>query len=282
MPSMKSIKRRITSVNSTKKIMKAMNMVAASKLQKAKSQLDSARRLFNETKRVMDNLKNYEEAVENIFVKPWRGKNTVYIVITSDRGLCGGFNVNVAEKALSHMRERKNEKIIAIGLKGRDYFQRNGKVILHSYAGMSETAFYEDAERIGEIVESLYKSGEANEVYLAYTQFESVLACVPRLERILPVSSSAAAANKADEMKYDPDLNFFLNYAVPMYLNAFIYAAFSESLVCEHATRMVSMDSSVNNASDIIDRLTHMYNRRYQASITQEISEIVGGINILT
>ena len=283
MPSMKSIKRRTKSVSATKKIMKAMNMVSASKLQKATIQLNATRPLFNEASRIIGNLKYCANTVENIFVKPPQAKqaeNTAYIVITSDRGLCGSFNKNVAEKALSHMEKGKNEHVIAIGLKGRDYFRRRGKNILHSYAGILETAFYEDAVRIGGVLASLYTSGVVEEAYLAYTQFESTFAYVPRLVKILPISIEPGAVNKDNEMKYEQDVNYFLDHAIPMYLSAFIYAALAETLACEQAARMMSMDSAVKNASDIIDKLTRTYNRRRQAYITQEISEIVRGANI--
>ena len=282
MPSLKSIRRRIKSVNATKKSMKAMSMVSASKLQKAKIQLNAARPLFSEASRIIDNLKNCGEPAENIFVKPRQVKNTAYIVITSDRGLCGSFNTNVAEKALSHMKKGKNEHVIALGLKGRDYFRRRGKNILHSYAGISETAFYEDAVRIGRILASLYTSGEVDEAYLAYTQFESTLTHVPRLVKILPINIEPSAVKKSEEMKYERGVNYFLGHAIPMYLSAFIYAALAESLACEHAARMMSMDSAVKNASDIVDRLMQTYNRIRQAYITQEISEIVSGTNIST
>ena len=282
MPSMKSIKRRIKSVNATKKIMKAMNMVSASKLQKARIQLNAARPFLSEASRVIDNLKNCNERLESIFVKQRQVNNTAYVVITSDRGLCGSFNTNVAEKAHSHMKEGKNEHVIALGLKGRDYLRRRGKNVLRSYAGISETAFYEDAVSIASILASLYTSGEVDEAYLAYTHFESTLTYVPRLVKILPLSIEREAVKKVDEMKYERDVNYFLDHAIPMYLSALIYAALAESLACEQAARMMSMDSAVKNASDIIDKLTRTYNRRRQAYITQEISEIVSGANIST
>ena len=282
MPSEKTIKRRLTSVKTTKKIIKAMNMVAASKLQKDKARLEAARPFFTEVMKVMDGLKNREDTADNLFLKPRAVKNIVYLIITSDRGLCGGYNVNLAEKALAHMNENegKNKKIIAMGLKGYSFFKRHGFDILRRYDNAMETAFYEDAERIGRFITRLYASGGADEVYAAYTEFESALTHHPRIERILPVSRDFKTENTTGDMKYESDPSVFMDHVIPVYLNAFIYNALLESSACEQAARMLSMDAAANNASDILDKLTRVYNRSRQSAITQEISEVAGGTNI--
>ncbi|MCL2767706.1 MAG: F0F1 ATP synthase subunit gamma, partial [Synergistaceae bacterium] len=169
MPSMKIIKRRIVSVRNTQQIMKAMDLVATSKLQKAQIRLNAIRPLYNETKRVMGGIKDFDGQSNNIFLRTREVKNTAYIIITSDRGLCGGYNVNVSKAALAHMLEDKREKMITVGLKGWEYFSRRRKNILQRYVGVSETALYADAERIGNLLASLYKSGEVDEAYVVYT-----------------------------------------------------------------------------------------------------------------
>jgi len=281
MPSRKDIKRRILSVTTTRQVMKAMDMVAVSKLQKSKAQLEFSEPITNETKRIIDSLKNSEEARENIYIKPRKVKNTAYVVITGDRGLCGSYNTNIAETALSHMKKIKNEKIIAIGLRGRDFFKYHKKNVLHEYSLLSEAAFYEDVHNVGNMLVSLYTSGEIDEVYVAYTKFSSVLSHLPQVFKILPIGSEAEDDYKYNSMKYDGGINSFLDYAVPMYLNAFLYSALVESSTCEQAARVVNMDSAVSSASDIIENLTLTYNRKRQNLITQEISEIVNAVNAL-
>lgn len=283
MQSMKLIKRRISSVKSTKKIMRAMDLVATSKLQKAKARMNDALPLINETKRVIDKLKSLETTADNVFVKQREIKNTAYVVITSDRGLCGGYNVNISHKALLDMDDgQKSEKIFAVGLRGWEYFKRRGKNIVKKYAGVSETALYEDAEAIGNVLAPLYISGEIDEIYVAYTKFESMISHLPCVEKVFPVAAGEGEADTAAAMEYDPDADTFLTHVAPMYLNVFIYGAMVHSVACEQAARMVSMDAASNNATDIIEDLSRMYNRIRQGAITQEINEIVSGANVHT
>jgi F-type H+-transporting ATPase subunit gamma len=279
MPSMKAIKRRITSVHSTQQIMKAMDLVAAAKLQKAKERLDFVRPLYSNIKTVMDGIHSSADELSNIYLEKRDVKNIAYVVITSDRGLCGGYNINVAKETLAFIngRAEKKEKIITIGSKGLEYLRRRGKNILEKYNSMSEAAPYEDAERIGSLLVSMYTAGEVDEVYVAYTHFESILSHVPSIVRILPVGAGSDEPGDNDLMAYEPDIETFMSYAIPMYLNTFIYGAMVESAVCEHASRMTSMDSATRNAEEIIDDLTLMFNRKRQGQITQEITEIVSG-----
>jgi F-type H+-transporting ATPase subunit gamma len=286
---MKLIKRRIESVSSTQQIMKAMNLVATSKLQKAKSRLDTLRPMFTETKRMISSIELGESTRENIFVMKRDGKNAAYIIITSDRGLCGGYNTNVSKEALAHISEcnknGKNEKIVTVGGKGWDYFRRRGKSIVNRFKGVGESASFAEAEQVGRwVLEKFSSKDEAEaiqEVYIAYTHFESMLTHVPKVEKILPLSGGEGFANAAKPMSYEPNVAEFLDNAIPMYVNVFIYGAMMESAACEQAARMMSMDSAANNAEDIIDDLTLAYNRKRQGIITQEINEIVSGANAL-
>ena len=284
MPSMKAIKRRIASVGNTNQIMKAMNLVAASRLQKDKEYLKAVRPLLTETKRIIGGVGYTEATAENLFVKKREVKNAAFVVITSDRGLCGGYNVNIAKEALAVIGKVKNEKIIAVGVKGRDFFRRRKKNIISQYIGASDANFYEDAQQIGKMLVSMYRSGEIDEVYVAHTKFESMLSHVPTVDRILPIVSDTdeLREHSGAEMNYEPDVNTFLEQAIPMYINAFLYGAMVESAVCEQASRMMSMDAATNNAAEIIEDLTLEYNRRRQGAITQEINEIVSGANALS
>ena len=286
MATMKAIKKRISSVNNTKKIMKAMDLVAASKLQKAKSRLEAVRPLFDNMKPVMDCIKAGVGAYDDVpFAARPHASNIAYVILTGDRGLCGGYNVNVAREAMLSMgkNEGSREMLITVGTKGWEYFRRRNKnIVLRTY-GASEITTFETAESIGNKLATMYTSGEIDEAYLVYTHFESVLSHVPKTEKLLPISAEAddGAPYAIADMSYDPDIATFITYAVPMYLNVMIYGAMIESSVCEYAARMTSMDSATGNASDIIDGLTLEYNRKRQSMITQEITEIVSGANAL-
>ncbi|MCL2069260.1 MAG: ATP synthase F1 subunit gamma [Oscillospiraceae bacterium] len=280
MPSMKIIKRRIGSVRSIRQITKAMDLVATSKLGKAKARLASTRPLFGEATRIIETVKNCEGVSENAFALGREVQSSAYIVITSDRGLCGGYNTLISREALSSM-SGKNEKVITIGTKGRDYLRRRGKNIVQKYNGVTESSLYAEAEQIAGTIVSAYLSGEFDEVYVAYTHFESTLTHQPRVARILPIEISTENPGTGNGMEYEPDPNTFLEHAVPMYLSMFIYGAMAESVACEMAARMTSMDAATGNADDIIEKLTLQYNRTRQGVITQEINEIVGGASAL-
>jgi len=285
MASMKAIKKRITSVNNTKKIMKAMNLVAASKLQKAKARLDDIRPMYSDIKTVMENIRaGVGDDVEIPFAETREVKSIAYIVLTSDRGLCGSFNATVSKEAFAYVEANKDkdEKIIAVGTKGWDYFRRRGKKIVLRCEGASEASEFTDAEALGHKIAQMYIDGEVDEVYIIYTHFESVLTHIPYIEKLLPLKMASPRSDtnsKVLSMSYDPDIMTFIKHAVPMYLNITIFGAMMESAVCEQASRMTSMDSATRNATDIIDDLTLEYNRKRQSMITQEITEIVSGAN---
>jgi len=260
--------------------MKAMDMVAAAKLQKIRERLKAVRPFTTEAKKVLTDILD-EDAKKSVYYLPRKVKHTAYIMMTSDRGLCGSHNTNLVEKVLAHIDTGKNEQIIAVGLKGHEHIAARGKNILRTFPDVSEMVFYADAIQIANYVLSLYISGETDEVYIAYTQFKSALTHVPRIIRILPLRIRNTATPRANEMIYEPDIISFLNHTIPMFLSASVYTGLIESSACEQAARMINMESAVNNASDIIDKLTRMYNRKRQSAITQEISEIVGSANIM-
>ena len=266
--------------------MKAMDLVAASKLQKAKSRLEDVRPLYDNMRIVMDGIKEAIVAEEDVaFAEAREVKNIAYIILSSDRGLCGGFNANVSKEALNCIssNEGKQAKIVAVGSKSWEFFRRRGMDVVHRSAGSSEASRFEDAEQIGNRVASMYTSGEVDEVYLIYTHFESVLTHLPRVEKLLPIRTEFDESATPDtvSMTYDPDVNTFISSAVPMYLNVIIFGAMMESAVCENASRMTSMNAATRNATEIIDDLTLEYNRKRQGMITQEITEIVSGANAL-
>ncbi len=284
MASVRDLSRRIKSVNSTKQITKAMNLVAASKLQRAKTRQSSTRPFFNETERVIASVVRNSVGVRHPFLEQREEKKVAVVIITSDRGLCGGYNVNIS-KAVSQFIDEKgkeNVKLIVVGNKGRDYFKRRDVEMAKFITGISEKPVYLDASRIGDYVFELYEKEEVDAVYLGYTEFISTITHETRVTRLIPVDTSdidttGTPAGPKSLMRYEPSEEAVLDYLVPKYINTMIYGALVESAACEQGARMTSMDNATENATVMIDTLTLKKNRARQGAITQEITEIVGG-----
>ena len=285
MASMRDIKRRIKSVNSTQQITKAMYLVASSKLTRARNRLNDTRPFFNETRKAIADILSGSKGIKHPLLERREVKSSAVIVLAGDRGLCGGYNVNVSKAALERANASKDAKIISVGSKAREYFKARNKSIVDSYTGVSEKPSYETASKIAGKALELFLSGEVDEVYLAYTEFISTLTSEPKVIKILPVdvdefkSDNAAAKSHALTI-YEPNEEAVLNYVIPKYVNTVIFGALVESSVCELGARMTAMDSATENASEMIDYLNLMYNRARQGAITQEITEIVSGSGI--
>ena len=284
MASMRDIKRRIKSVNSTQQITKAMNLVASSKLTRAKGRLMDTRPFFQETRKVIANVVNGSKGISHPYLEKRDVKKKAVILITGDRGLCGGYNANVSKAAFSLIDDKENTLAITVGSKGREFFKRRGVNILSSYTGISENPDYLDALKIGQQVLDLFTKEEADEVYLAYTEFISTLSSEPKLIKVLPVDVNEFDTDDSYDNQvltiYEPDEEAVLEYVIPKYINTVIFGAMVESAVCELGARMTAMDSATENASEMIDDLNLLYNRARQGAITQEITEIVGGSGI--
>jgi len=274
----KDILQRIDNVGTTRQIMNAMDMISSSKLQRARVRLEHSRTMLSEARRITDSVTNSESAASNIYIKGREVKNTAYIVITSDKGLCGSYNIAVAQEALNHMKD-KNEQILVIGSKGNDFFKRRNKNIRSRIANLPEANMYEETRLVSGLAMSLYVSGEVDEVYVAYTQFASTLQYIPQVEKLLPLHSRQDGKSDS-QMTYQPDINNFIDYSIPVYLHTYLYALMAESIASEHASRMINMSAAEKNASEIIDDLKLMYNRKRQAAITNELSEIIAGVSI--
>ena len=278
MGSRKDIKQRIANVSSVEQIIKAMDMVASTKLVKARAQLNGVRPIYHELKRVVDELSSRMDAHSHVFFKEREVKNSLYIILTSDRGLSGSYNTNILEKSFEHM-QGKNEKIFVVGAKGNEYFKKRNKNIIRTIVGVADAQVYYFSESIAKWLTDFYLSGEAKEVFIAYTHFENVLSHTPIIEKLLPVATRTMDNTDLSDKKYEPSIDVFINHVVPLYLHMNIFRAFSESDTSEQAIRMVNMNAAGKNANEIIDELTRIYNRKRQAA--QELSEIVGSANIL-
>ncbi|NLK72872.1 MAG: ATP synthase F1 subunit gamma [Clostridiales bacterium] len=288
---MRDIKRRIKSVNSTKQITKAMELVSSAKLRKAREKLDRTRPYFYTVKNTMSEI---AENIENIHSDYFEGareiKKSCFIVITADGGLCGGYNTNVMKEALLHMRGKEEVSVIAIGQKGRDFFKKRGYKINGEYINVIEKITFKDAKSISSLVIKLYKDREFDEVYLVYTDFVSTITQKPEVIRLLPLSgfnkteekgSETVQNNNFEMISYEPSPEDLFNYLVPSYVESLIFGGLVSSSASEQGARRIAMENATDNAVEMIDKLTLNYNRARQAAITQEISEIVGGAEAL-
>ncbi len=280
MASIKAIRQRITGVSDTRQIVRAMDMVAASKLQRIKPRLEGARVMFNETRRVIDGLRNCHAGASHRYISPGEVKNSAYIVISGDRGLCGSYNSNVSRFALSRVDESPNPgkaSVIAIGLQGQEFFQNRGRRVLRGYRDVSDTVIYEDIEKISHIILDMLDKGDVDEVFLVYTGYKTALEHVPLIDRLLPIGTNPDNPLWYDTVIYEPDTASFIERAVPLYMTAYLYYAALESAACEQTARMTSMSAASSSAEEIIEKLTREYNSRRQGMITQEINEITSG-----
>jgi len=286
---MKAIKQRRASVANMKQAMRAMNLVATAKLQRARTEWQQIQAFINGTDAAMMNVAMDERVSDHLCVQGYEtpGRNALYLVISSDRGKCGGYNLNVAKKALSHAADNnKNGKFVVIGTKGMEYFITRGQAAQYEPAPKSQPS-YAEAQLFAQMLLEAYENCEgehpADEVFIVYTKFTSILTTEPTVVQILPLHARFAEYNQPMDksMLYDPDPVGFIQHMLPIYLAAFIYNTMMESVVCEQAARMLNMDAATNNAQEIIEDLTLMYNRQRQGAITQEITEIVSGANAL-
>lgn len=287
MASMRDIKRRIKSVNSTRQITKAMNLVASAKLTKAKRRLEGTKPFADETRKVIAEIARAMGGIKHpMFGQEPQGNRALVIVITGDKGLCGGYNSAVCKEALELCKD-KDVMLITVGSKGRDFFKRRGLRFDSAITGISERFEYHDGANIGSRALNLFKEGEVDAVYIVYTRFISTLSSQPKAIRLLPADPNefeeeTAGAGGSALTLYEPSEEEVLDYVVPHYINTVIYGALVESSVCELGARMTAMDAATDNAEEMLDNLSLLYNRVRQSAITNEITEIVSGSNALS
>lgn len=260
-----------------------MKLVATAKLQKAKEKAAETRPFFHKMHETIGSILGQSQHVSHPFLTEREVKRRGYIVMTSNRGLAGGYNSNLV-KMVSREAEKTSSSVVAIGRKGADSLRRNGFEVVATYNDVIEQPMYRDAVHIGERLLDMYRDGLIDEVYVAYTAFKSTLVQEATLLKVLPVDISTFDTTEkkvSDMMSYEPSAEEVLEQVVPKYINSMIFGALRESVASEHGARMTAMDSATENASEMIDKLSLEYNRARQASITQELSEIVGGAEAL-
>lgn len=283
---MRDIRRRIKSVTNTQKITKAMKMVSASKLRKTQGTLVAIRPYSDKIQEVMNHLLAGGEDYDTPFLTPREEvRNIVYIVIAGDRGLCGGYNINLlrfAEEQLNAVPEGVNASVLLIGSKAHDHFRTRPQYqVMDVFTNIGDTPNVSQGKALSDYVIKKYLDGEVDEVHMIYAKFQSVLVQIPSVAQILPIQMSEvqaedAAVGEADYI-FEPGGKEILDVILPKYVDSSIYRLLLESKAGEHGARMTAMDSATDNASDLIDGLTLSLNRARQAQITTEITEIVGG-----
>ena len=277
---MKEIKTRIKSVESTKQITKAMELVSSSKFRKAKERAESARPYFNTLYNTVQDIAKNTSNSRNVFLKERKVNNVCYIVIAGDRGLAGGYNSNILKAVIAH-NKLATGKIIPVGKKAKESLVNRGYEVI-DYIESVEKCVYEDANRVAQTAMEAYKNGEVDEVNLVYTEFISALSQEPKIVKLLPVTIDNTNTEKEVKkgkaaVQYLPSADAVLGYVLPKYVSGSVYGAIAESFASEQAARRTAMESATDNANEMISKLELVYNRARQAAVTQEISEIVGG-----
>ncbi|MFO0760912.1 MAG: ATP synthase F1 subunit gamma [Byssovorax sp.] len=316
MPSLKAIRKRITSVQSTQKITRAMKMVAGARLNKAQTRITELRPYAVKTQEVLaaimaEPLKpaldeapepvvadaealevGYAEAPAHPLLVQRPEKRVLLVVVTSDRGLCGAFNTNINKRAEREWKERtaagQEVQIAVIGRKGRDYLTRRNAPVTEFIAGVWDKLGFETAKLVGDKVLAPFDKKEVDAIYFVYNEFKSAMTQTVTVERLLPVAAVAgehgdrpSEGGSALDFIYEPTREALLERLVPMYVDISILRALYESQASELGARMTAMDAATKNAKEMIATLTLQYNKARQAAITKELMEIIGGSEAL-
>lgn len=292
MASMRDIKRRKQSVESTQQITKAMKLVSTVKLQRAKQRAEQNKAYFNSIYDTVNSILSRSGTIDHPFLKTGRPGKKAVIMLTGNRGLAGGYNSNIIKLVTKNDEFTKdNTKIYAVGRKGRDTMTRLGFEVNSDYIDVIEEPLYNDAMDIARDVLAAYEAGEISEIYIAYTFFKNTVSHVPTLMKLLPVDieqESIEEQQGVDRNKVFAPMNFepaddeALGMIIPKYVSSLMFGALVEAVASENGARMQAMDSATNNAAEIIDNLSLLYNRARQGSITQELTEIIAGADAIS
>ncbi|MHA6532682.1 ATP synthase F1 subunit gamma [Paenibacillus sp. BAC0078] len=283
--SMRDIKRQIKSVQNTRQITKAMEMVAASKLRKAQEKAEAARPYSAKLKEVVANIAAGTQGLTHPMLVSRPVKKTAYLIVTSDRGLAGGYNANILRKLTLLLAERHKSKdeyaLFVIGRKGRDFLRRREYPIVEEVTELSDTPKFSDIKSIAYSAVQQFENGVYDELYICYNRFVNAISQVPTIDRLLPMDTvgSKEHAGATASYEYEPSPEGVLGVLLPKYAETLIYSAILDGKASELGAKMTAMGSATKNASKMIGELTLTYNRARQAAITQEITEIVAGAN---
>jgi len=292
MPSLDDLKKRIKSVKSTQKITKAMKMVAAAKLRKAQESAEKGRPYSQKMQNIILNLTNSINDPQNapkLLVGNGNDKTYLCLVLTADRGLCGGFNSNICKLAKTNFKKILNEgkelKIITVGSKGLDQIKREyGKYVIKKFSFKDKKKItFVEAEIIGNEIINLFNNNEFDKCILFYNNFKNVITQIPQAQQIIPAEKKLVVEENKNSISYEfePDEDEILEDLLPKNISTQVFKAFLENAASEQGSRMTAMDNATRNAGDLVDKLTINYNRSRQASITKELIEIISGAESL-
>jgi len=290
MASLDDLKKRIASVKSTQKITKAMKMVAAAKLRRAQESAEKGRPYSKKMNNIILNLSNGISDKENapkLLSGTGNDKVHLCVVMTSDRGLCGGFNSNIIKKAKSYfskiLDEGKELKIITVGSKGNDQLKRvyGEKIVENISFKESKNANYFDADKVGKMVIEKFEAGEFDVCTIFYNQFKNVITQIPQAQQIVPLNNEEDENVSDESYEFEPDEDEILSNLLPKNISTQIFKAMLENSASEQGSRMSAMDNATRNAGEMVDKLTIEYNRSRQAAITKELIEIISGAESL-
>ena len=280
----KEIRGKIKSVENTKKITKAMEMVAASKMRKAQDRMRAARPFSEKIRHVAANLGKANPEYVHPFMELNHAKAAGYIVVTTDKGLCGGLNTNVLRALTNKLKEQQaagmGAKAVAIGNKGLGFLNRTGVQVVSQATQLGDTPHLDKLIGPVKVLLDAYVAGEINSVYLCYTKFINTMKQEPVVERLLPLSPESIDQHHSTsswDYIYEPDAQSVLDELLRRYVEALIYQAVAENMASEQSARMVAMKAATDNAGNVISELKLVYNKTRQAAITKELSEIVAG-----
>lgn len=286
MPSLDDLKKRIKSVKSTQKITKAMKMVAAAKLRRAQESAEKGRPFSEKMNNVILNLSSSisdKDGASKFLVGTGKDTTHLCVVITADRGLCGGFNTNICRKAKNYfekiLKEGKLLKIFTVGSKGHDQLKRlYGKYIIEkiNFKGLKKIT-YKEAENAGKIIIKLFNESQFDVCKIFYNRFKNVITQIPQEQQIVPIEKQKEVKVSDNFYEFEPEENEILEDLLPRNISTQIFKAFLENAASEQGSRMTAMDNATRNAEDLVDKLTINYNRTRQAAITKELIEIISG-----
>lgn len=282
MASMREIKRRRGSIASTQQITKAMKLVSTVKLQRARTQAENSRTYFDTMYRTVQSILSSTDLVGHPYLQKGQADTVAVIVITSNRGLAGGYNANLVRLVTGSGIPKEKMRIYAIGQKGADLLSARGFHIAESLLQMAEEPDYAGAKELTERVLAEFKKGQIGEIYLAYTEFQNTVTHPLRFRKLLPVATEDSKQFHAEApMNYESGMERTIDVLIPKYLASMIYGACMQSVASENGARMQAMESATKNAEELLEHLELQYNRARQGAITQELTEIIAGVEAI-
>ena len=283
MASMRDIKRRKSSIQSTQQITKAMKLVSTVKLQKARNRAEATNPYFNYMYKTVSSMLAKSGTIDHPYLRGGQSNKKAVVVITSNRGLAGGYNSNIVKLITGGDFVKEDLDIYAVGGKGVEALSRRGYNIVENASEIMEAPTYSDAAALCNKVLDAFTKGEVGEIYLAYTHFKNTVSQEPKLIKLLPVEIDPAETDDSNVlMNYEPNEEEVLNMIIPKYVTSLFYGALVEAVASENGARMQAMDSATSNAEEMISDLSLKYNRARQGSITQELTEIIAGANAIS